>query len=279
MRLTISAFVIFIFTLSGALAAVGSAPTSQITLDAETPKAKKISVTVDIAAETNLRRTHDPDYAAKLNVLISPSYAFHKRLRLSADLAGTQNLYGVKNSELQNTTFSLTITPGATSRLLKSASLLALLPTNEQARTQESLQGGAGLSLKAGVSPDLFKKNLSIGYKISALKYFHQYEESSNYTANVSYRIRHSASVGYSLSDRLSFELSGLYRTGWTYQNALRTDFETAESLLFEIGPTSTIYASHSTSGNALGANGTDSNISFFDAQNDTWSLGGVFTF
>lgn len=245
-------------------------------------EAKKFSLDLDLSSDSNLRSTSDPAYQANSSITLSPAYKFNSLISISGKAGLDQKLYADQKTELANTSIKLSFSPFNLDESRAATLFLSgVLPTNETDRLQNSFQGAAG----AGA--DFTQKYFTLGIRengqakltLSALKNFHQFESSSEFVPNISYRIRETADMSQDITKKLSVEVIGYYQTGFTYNNDLKTFFHLEENLQYAATKQIAFYIGHANEANALQNNGIDSNISLYDAYTSTYKAGTTISF
>jgi len=236
---------------------------------------KKFSLSTSIAVDSNLRATSQADYSANLFLSLIPAYQISQLLNLSARLDLEQKLYANDQTALSDMLINIRREALPINLNLDFIpQIFAVLPTNETNRNENSFQGGAGFAGGIKYKKTLYNKAGSIDASFSALKNLHEFERTNLLEANLSHRLRYTLTVIQEFSKKLSAEIIARYQTGWTYQNALRTSFLLTETIRLSIDESSSVYISHTNSGDALRPNGIDSNIRLYNAADSTWSTG-----
>lgn len=252
--------------------AQNSISTSNVTL--AKPK-KKLNVNLDLSADSNLREQADPDYSANLSLGISPSYKILPKVSLQTTLSLQQKLYADQESSISNTTFTISRDAIAISdNQLLYISASGILPSNKKDREENSFKGAGAISLGVMHKCQIYKKSCSIGYTLSYLQNFHEFERTNIGEANLENRVRHIISYSQDINAKLSLGVTSYYQTGWAYQNALKTSFLLSEELSYSASPTSQIFLNHTNNGDALAHNGVDSNLSVYDTGGSSFSTG-----
>lgn len=255
---------------------------SALVLPVENPIAEpqKFSVEFDISADSNLRDSSDPDHAATLSLFITPSFRISSIYKIKANLGIEQKLYADHSVVLTNTNLTLTRDPlKITDQHSLTLSATAVLPTNEIDRNEKTFHGGTGLAAGLLNKFSVFKEEGSFGYTLSLLKNYHGSEQASDLSPNLSHRIRHTLAYTQNFMQNFSIEILGRYQTGWTYQNALRTAFFLSEKMAYAMNKSSELYISHTNEGDALRANGIDSNIRIYDSSLSAFYTGVTVTY
>jgi len=236
---------------------------------------KKFSMSIDLSYDSNLRAQNDPAFQANSTLVLAPRYHLFSKAALNARLDILQKHYANNETEVSNLSLAVARDPikiNATSDLKMSVS--SLLPTNEIDRNDNSFLGALGTSLGAIRKHAIGGKSGSLDGAIAILKNFHEFEHTNLNDPNLSHRVRYILTLNQDLPSDLSFEVIGRYQTGWTYQNVLKTAFLLNEKLAWQVSPTTSLYISHSNDGDALAANGLDSNIKVYDERSSVWASG-----
>jgi hypothetical protein len=244
------------------------------------PGIKKFSFYLDLSVDQNLRTDSDPSKDANLSLSFAPSYQLFSKARLISEIHANQNLNSDYLTELANTTLGLSFTPIALSQnnnLL--LTVKSILPTNKNDRVKNSFDGALSASAGLNNKASLFTKLSNTTISISALKNMHEFERTADGEANLSTKLSYSILYIQALSQIFSAELYAKYNTGWTYQNDLKTSFSISEKLNLDIKKNISTYIQHSNDGNALQANGSDSNIQIYDKNKSVMSAGLVITY
>ncbi|MCB0350789.1 MAG: hypothetical protein KDD38_06375 [Bdellovibrionales bacterium] len=236
---------------------------------------KKLTIDVEVSLESNLRESSDPEYAASSYLDIAASYKVFAKASISAQAALEQALYADQETSISNTILSLNRDPIniADNRKLN-ISTFTLLPTNEKDRIENSLRSAFGLTTGISQKFSLFNLPSTASYSLSYLQNFHEFERTNLRGPNLDNRVRHTLGLIQNLPGKVTLSLIGRYQTGWTYQGALKTSFLLSEELAFDFNKTGQVYVAHTNNGDALGANGVDSNISIYDKSNSAFSTG-----
>lgn len=238
------------------------------------------SFLLELEGSSNLRQTTDPEYAATTTAFLSASYKFNNSISTTLRAGVEKKLYDLQESTLANTEVYLKFAPIALAEATSlNLSLVGLLPTNEVDRNDSKYRGATGGSIGLKQNYAILSKTGSASYTFSALKNYHEFDRTITDEPNLSHRIRHIFAFEQELFSVISLELLGRYQTGWTYQNILKTAFLLSQKINFAITKDVAIYISHTNAGNALKANGVDSNIEAYDSSSSEFATGLVAGF
>lgn len=263
---------------AGALAEDQSAPTAVTTrvsdLNQITQK-KNWGAVLQLSTSSNFKDPNSADVNSSTNLMIRPQVKFNEKYALAARTDITHTNIGAQDTQLGNTQVLLIRSPieiADYTRLKLSAQ--GILPTDERLRKDDTFNGGVGLI--AGVDREwlLLGRDFIVEYSFNALKNSHQYETNASNQANLSYRVRNTVTAEYFLMKKISFSTTVYYQAGRTYQNALRTGFFVGEDLSYYASEKLIFNLSHSNLGNALAANGMDTNIRLYDQASSTFEAG-----
>jgi len=146
--------------------------------------------------------------------------------------------------------------------------LRGILPTNKIDREENSFRGAAS----ARIAALLPMQGIIF---LDALKNHHEFDRTATGEANLSYRARVAGGLTYDISPKLFLSGFAFYQAGETYLGDLRTRFHFEQELSLDLGKSrGSVYLSHSNAGDALRANGLDSNIEMFNGYTSSISIG-----
>lgn len=143
-----------------------------------------------------------------------------------------------------------------------------LLPTEEAAREDATLQGAAGGIAKISHRLKTFGRPATLSYSLNTFKYFHEYDRTNERSSNLSARFRHSAGYSVALTSKLEAAVSGFFQTGLSYDNVVKESVYLEQSLSYSVAKNLSMGLIHSTGGPAFERNGKDWNIDAYDSRN-----------
>jgi hypothetical protein len=182
---------------------------------------------------------------------------------LSYDLKGQQN------SSLSN----FKINSG--SKYLKSTSADAqyygyvVLPTNNDAKNISTFNGGLGIghSYTSHFINSLLPFDLKISFDLQ--KNFHEYNIATDNYENNEYNLSTSPGFALKFTDNLSLSLSGSYLIVRSYLGNIKQKFDTDLSSTYKVTKSISCSFGIANRGDLYKANGTDTNLSFINDQNN----------
>jgi len=148
-----------------------------------------------------------------------------------------------------------------TEQFRTSHALLSIIPTSEKSQKENRLFAGVGMSNGLSYSTDF----ITTSYSLSVARNFHEYDFNADGLANIQYSLGHKVELSIAFAEKWSFVNSGTYKTAWTYANKQRFAFEYHSDLVFDASDKMSLNLGTSNVGNALKANGQDSNIKVYD--------------
>jgi hypothetical protein len=96
---------------------------------------------------------------------------------------------------------------------------------------------------------------------------------------NFTYSSSQTLALSYEWPVGISISATLVHRNALTYQSNIRESFEISEELGYEINKTFSVAVGHTNSGNALKANGVDSNIQLMDENSSMVYASGTMSF
>lgn len=116
-------------------------------------------------------------------------------------------------------------------------------------------------------------------YILGLSKNFHEYEQTASGTANIEYRLSNLLEISVPIVDKFTIVSNGVYKIGWTYTGNNRYAFGFGSDLNYDIKDNMSASIGFSTEGNALKANGVDSNIQIFNEYTSVYKAGMSYAF
>ncbi|MDG0815596.1 hypothetical protein [Bdellovibrio svalbardensis] len=200
------------------------------------------------------------DYAARFNMKLTKDYT----LRL--DGGYSQDLVDPQGDDFGDTSLGLLRAPVALGKLIMMGYKVGVVaPTSKASRTLQNMQGAVSGSVSVSINPERLIQGLSIVSGLSLRRNFHQYDTAMNGAVNTQYSSSQSISVGYDWASGVSISGEFIHKNGLTYQNNIKESFEHTEELGYSINDAFAVAVGHTNSGNALKANGVDSNVALID--------------
>jgi hypothetical protein len=253
------------------------APSSSLSTSAvEIPTAaKRWNIPVAFEYASSLHQRNSYERKAQESLSLVPTYKISENLSaslLTSIYKDDSNAEEGGTTSIDNTRLSLSANSALSIDTLWTRGISATFATNQALREQTSYQGGLRLSTGLAFS-ELFLGS-SLQYNLSFTRNFHEFEITADGSFNVRETLGNSLELTLPLGGPVSFQTSFLYTTGYTYRDDIRTKFAAEANLLWQVTKAFVIAAGTSNEGNALGPNGTDSNIEFFNDNSSLVKLG-----
>lgn len=180
-----------------------------------------------------------------------------------------QDVKNALDSDFQDGLLSFGHSPWSLSESLNfSAALVGVVPLSKAAKLQ-TLQGGAGVSLGLSVKPGVLISGFTLGFGVSAIRLFHEYETSDLGKMNNAYSSRQNFNTSYTYK-KVTASAIFYHVNRWSYKNSLSEAFEHSEELSYAITDNFAAALGHTLAGSALKPNGVDSNVALTDEINST---------
>lgn len=264
--------IFYILILTAASFTFSTAAHAQVQNSLEAQLAAKksnFSLFTVIGTESSFHKDYDDqNAAAETGITLVPAYRINKTYNMNA-IAG----FRITHTSPQETTFGDTqirlnhkVTP-LTKNIKVMPSIAATLPTNEDARLEDTFR--LGLTLRP-----LFISQVYIGetkidttYLPMFTKNFYEFERNRFREPNIEFSLSHLVNGQYSFSDKFFFSLGVRYATAWTFQSAFISRFSMDQTFSYVYKPNLIFSVGHSNSENALTPNGADVNARVFSDQ------------
>ena len=248
---------------------------STTTLVVQPPVQKRWSLPLVLEYASSFHKESAYEHQAQESLTLAPSYKISDQW--SAGLL-TSIYKDESNGEeggittWDNTRVSLSGTSPLLSNLDSNFGVAGVLATHQALRDQSSYQGGMRLSV-GGLWKELFHGS-ALRYGLAFTRNFHEFSINAQGAFNVRENLANSLEFSLPFNESLSIVTSFIYTAGYTYRDDLRTKFVTEANLVWQVNKTFSLATGASNEGNALGPNGRDSNIEFFNDNSSLFKLG-----
>lgn len=209
-----------------------------------------------IAKEEQGQRESSTDFQ------LAPAYKINPTFTAAGKIVFSKENSGARQSSSSNTTLTLGIKGIKINETLETLhSVGTVIPTNEDSIKRDHLKSSLAISNGLRWKTDLAK----VDYKLGLSKNFHEFTVNAEGSPNIEYRLTNSLEITVPLTDKFSVSTLGIYRLGRTYKGFERTSFEINADLIYDVLENLSINIGTSNDGNALKANGVDSNIQAYN--------------
>lgn len=240
---------------------------------------KKFGASVMLQSNTTVQQS-GPNKSAATALWFVPTYQFAPDWTASAILSVSQSHTGEEKTELSNGVLAATYTGWKVSPAFHiTPQGRVQLPLNEDARVnsfQTALEG----RLRGTISFDpLGVKGLSAYAEPGFTRFFHEFSTRINGQSNNRTRFRNALNARYAFNDQWDIQSLYISYSNWTYKGSQVSSFSLIQELGYRANSAWRVALGHENSAGTLEANGSDSNVDFFD-ENSSQIYGNVtYTF
>ena len=218
---------------------------------------------------SSLYRFNQESRTVDFEVLAEPSYKIQENLVLGLNGGITQSRDAdhLHRTFLNDGRLFLTHSGPRLSQVFKLSEAISFaIPISEKSYKIDSLITGVtlGPNLKADFS-SIGLKNFFTTYRLRGTKNFHRYTVSTEGNSNKEYNLSNRIDLEYSPINKLGLRGTFIYGNGWSYAGNATGNFSLEQAISYEINNRMGLEIGHSNGGDALSANGQDSNIAFIN--------------
>lgn len=232
---------------------------------------KIFSIQASLTQESNMYDQQDYNRVDNTSLLINLGAKIADKSTLTLTTSFVKEYSAAEAFTMENTTLGLThktlqINPD----LSWNNRIFAVAPTSRYSQLNDSLRGSAGLSTILNLNNNNTILPFNISGALTLQSNFHEYNLNADGTPNTQYSLGQSLTIGLNFTDSIALTFSGLYKTSYNYENRKKYGFNTSADLSYAINDHWGVSTGISNGGNALKANGVDSNISLIDQKTST---------
>jgi hypothetical protein len=232
---------------------------------------KKISLSASLGYSEKVEVQEKVPRERGTEIGLSAGYKINDLYKVSTSFSLSQDLNGPKNTTASDTILGLTVKGVQINDQWQSLhSLSVVLPTSESSKDQDRLQTAIAVSNGLSYASD----NLLARLRLSLSKNIHAYTQNADGKLLNEYRVGNSIDLIVPVTEKFSVSLSGLYSINLTYENNPKYGFGFDGDLNYDFNPNLSANLGMSNSGNALKANGTDSNITIYNEASAVFRTG-----
>ena len=250
--------------------------TTTAKIPAKEEEAKAFGLLLDLSYNSNMYAKGDISQTTYSNLTIIPSYKITDNLTTSLRTDITKYFTQDENTEMTNTRLRFSyLTAKLTDQISWSNLFDVYIPTNRKSQLADRLTTATGIGTSLKYAGEITTAIFGLGIK----RNYHEFDYSTTGEQLNEYTATQALSLEFSLIEKLSLSVEGTYIMARTYQNTERYAFETGLSLGYEITKNFSASVGLSNGGNALKANGVDSNIEFLNEKTSELSAGIGYTY
>ena len=214
----------------------------------------------------------DPRQNAAMDFEMFALWRLTPKLRIDGYTAWTKGINGLRETDMQNTSFRLDQTPFKLGRhFLTRSRVGVILPTNGIERTEQKYLGSASFDQRLLFSAP-FLRGLSGFYAVSAVKNFHQFNTTFEGDPLISFAVGQRLLLNYEFIPGFYVEASPRVSQRWDYQGTPSATFGLYQEIGWSNGMI-TVSLGHNNEGLLFRENGKDLNLSFDDPNNANYYL------
>ena len=258
-------------SVAGSVASANNAITEIQTSTMQAPGAKRLTIMSGLEYSQATAAEEQGTRASNTDFLLSVGYKTSDLTTLTAKAIASKDHTGPQDTTVSNTQIILGIKGIKLNDQVTSVhSVIGVVPTSDVSKRRDRLQTALGISNGViYVAPAL-----TATFRLAINKNFHEFNFNADGKANVQYTLTNT--VGVDIPVYGSFHVSSdlFYRNGWTYGGSERQSFGFNADLIYDIDNNFSVNLGTSNDGNALKANGVDSNIAAYDDKTSVFRAG-----
>ena len=242
----------------------------------EEPPSLKYSLSYESGYSMQAQTQPDGTRSSSISHSFTPGLAYGE-YKATVSFAYEQDVLDSQANGFADPTFAFSKkawTLGDYLKLGPSATLT--LPMTNASKNEVGLMynivGALGLSLN---TKTLGMDKLSLSYQLAAGKTFTNYDTNAKTNnPSASHKFRNRLSVGYSITDSISFFNMFDFNSSYTVNGVVTNSFFSLQSFGYSINDIVSVSFAHSNGGAYLKTGTYENNLKFFDSENSTYSLG-----
>ena len=268
--------VVLITTVAGHIAYAAQTTNKTTAVIPAKEVTKSFGLVLDLSYNANMYAEGDINQTSYTNFTIIPSYKITDKLTTSARTDISKYHTQDENTEMSNTRIRFShATAKLTDQISWSNRFDGFIPTNRKDQLTNRLITATGIGTSLKYAGDITTATLALGLR----RNYHEFDYSITGEPLNEYSVAQALVLDFNMTEELSLSIEGTYIMARTYQNAERYNFETGISLGYQITKNFSAAVGLSNGGNALKANGVDSNIEFLNEKSSELSAGIGYTY
>ncbi len=237
---------------------------------------KAFGLSLDLSYNANMYAEGDTNQTSYTNLTIIPSYKITDKLTSSLRTDITKYHTQEENTEMTNTRIRFSyLTAQLNDQISWSNRFDGFIPSNRKSQLTDRLITTTGIGTSLKYVGDITTAILGLGLS----RNYHEFDYSTTGAPLNEFTATQALALEFSLMEKLSLSIEGTYIMARTYQNAEKYAFETVLGLGYQITKNFSASVGLSNGGNALKANGVDSNIEFLNEKTSELSAGIGYTY
>ena len=197
------------------------------------------------------------------------SFSHENGVKVGISLALDKDLRNDREENLRDIGVSVSKKLHTFSKTLSLSGILGTsIPSSENSQKGSSKLSSIRLTpvFSYDASYDVLE-NLSIIYRPSFAKQFHEFKTTTSGSSNTSYSASNRLIFAYSFNDKWSMAFDNNYIRSWKYNGQYNDLFSFDQSLSYSISDNFSTSIGHAIGGSALAVNGQESDVRLFDSE------------
>ncbi len=258
--------------LAGLVALIPQSVTANTSTSSANAIKSPLSVTAVTEISSSLHRFDDIRHSASASFWLAPSLRFSEDVKLSFLAIFNKELTGERKNSMRNGSITARFKSVPLGSVVKfSHAVSAIIPLNEDARDRQSLVLGLKAAPRLLFDLEKFGLDPITGHVQSSItKNLHQFKTSTTGSSNREWVWTNWLQLNFAIWRKLTLSTSFVHSNLWTYEANRSQSFEISEEIAWDFSDHISLAVGHSNSGNAVKANGLNSNIDLFDPQGST---------
>lgn len=257
-----------------ATAAPAAATSTTAAPKKEEPPSVKYGITYEAGYSMQAQTQPDGTRSQALSHSFTPSLSYGE-YRSSVSIGYEQDMNNSASNGFGDPVFALSKKAWTLGKYLKlGPSGTLMLPMTDASKNKTGLMyniGGAlGLSL---ITKEIGMEKLSASYQIAVNKNFTNYDTNSSGNPQTSHRLRNRVSIGYGITDTISFFNMFDFNSSYSVNGVVSNSFFSLQSFGYSVNDNVSMSFAHSNGGAYLKTGTYENNLKFFDSESSTYSL------
>ncbi len=238
--------------------------------------ANKLSTTFDLTYNTDNKTLDQKDKTSNLDFTLTPAYPLSRADKLLLVISGNKDLKDERKFTYADSYlgYSKTLYKNSDSLISLSGITRIYHPTSEESSNLKTLR--TKLFFAPQLMVDFAKRStmpLALTYRPYYQQSFHKYKTAFDGQSNVQYSLSQRLIFDFTLGELFGITLDNIYGRSFTYQGNSKDNFLFDQSFSYSANKDIQFSVGHNNSGNALRANGRDSNVELFNKNKSTFYL------
>ena len=230
------------------------------------------SISTELSYYNNLTSEDTVDQSSELYLIFTPSHHFNKNLILHAEFSGAKDLKGLREVEIDNGFLGLDYNFFNYDNIVSWATSAKIyVPLNKRSRKDQGLITKIEIDFPGAWGLTHFGlPGLELTYKPWVTRGIYSFEDSRlEGNPNIRWRLGQKLGLSYQFSQKFMANIIFGYTYDWSFNSTRLSDnFYDQQEIVYYYNQTLSLALGHINRGDAVKANGTESNLSLFNTNN-----------